>query len=79
MHDECKWYEHSFLRSNDGSVVSLTLGWIPSELSELPWLPSLWLTSAKLNGTVPSELGLPELKKKSNELSGTIPIELGNL
>ena len=58
-------------------------GSIPSELSNLANLESLFLNGNRLSGSIPSELGnlanLESLWLNDNQLSGSIPPELGNL
>ena len=58
-------------------------GSIPSELSNLANLESLFLNGNRLSGSIPSELGnlanLESLYLNGNQLSGSIPSELGNL
>ena len=58
-------------------------GSIPSELSNLANLESMFLGGNELSGSIPSELGnldnLRTLWLNGNELSGSIPSELGNL
>ena len=82
-----RWY--GVYLDDGGRVTALSLvdrgfsGTIPTELTALSKLESLWLSGNALTGGIPSELGdlsnLKSLWLHGNQLTGAIPPELGNL
>jgi Leucine-rich repeat (LRR) protein len=69
--------------TNINLIENNLLGTIPSALSQLNDLQSLYLGYNQLRGTIPSQLGqlsaLTTLDLFSNQLRGSIPSELGQL
>ena len=82
----CNWYgvtcennRVTQLRLDDNQLM----GSLPTELSNLANLRTLFLSTNQLSGSIPAELGnlanLEVLFLFNNQLSGSIPAELGNL
>jgi len=80
---------HGLKMNAFGCVTSISLpandikGALPSALTELKYLDTIYLPNNQLTGNIPTQLGnltnLTHLSLEGNQFNGSIPTELGNL